>query len=120
MKMKNKFNFVIALVFGIVTISKSQSIPIQVINSAGGGGSVGATGYEAYYNIGETVISTISSGSTTVTQGFLQPDVVGQFGLTASTLFNHISCVGKQDGAITIVPTISGVIPFSQFSFQYH
>ncbi len=83
--MKNKIKLIIGLIFGIAAISRSQSIPIHVINSAGGGGPVGTTSVEVYYNIGETVISTISSGTTTVTQGFLQPDFIGKFGLTATS-----------------------------------
>ena len=120
MKMKTKINFIIALIFGIISISKSQSIPIQVLNSAGGGGSVGTTGVEAYYNIGETVIATNSGSFATVTQGFLQPDIVGKFGLTASPYYNGVSCFGKTDGFCAITASISGIIPQSQFNIAYY
>ncbi|HWY10345.1 MAG TPA: gliding motility-associated C-terminal domain-containing protein [Bacteroidia bacterium] len=118
--MKNKFNLIICLIFGIITVSKSQSIPIHVINSAGGGGPVGTTSVEVYYNIGETVISTISSGTTTVTQGFLQPDIVGKFGLTATAFPNGVSCVGKLDGFIAITASVSGIQPQSAFTLSYY
>lgn len=109
--MKNKISLIFALVFGIISFSRSQSIEIQVINSAGGGGSVGATGYESFYNIGETVITTITSATNTVTQGFLQPDVLGKYGLVASAINSGVSCIGKTDGAITVSATVTGVLP---------
>lgn len=120
--MKRKINLIIVLVLGIIGISRSQSIPIQVLNSAGGGGSVGTTGVEAYYNIGETVIATTTGGSTIVTQGFLQPDIVGKFGLTASPAFNGVSCFGKTDGFIAVTASVSGVAPQvqSQISYSYY
>ena len=120
MKMKNKISLIISLIFGIVAISKSQSIPIQVINSAGGGGPVGTTSVEVYYNIGETVIATVSDGNTTITQGFLQPDIVGQFGLTASPLFNGVTCLDKSDGVIKINASVSGLLPQSSYTYAYY
>ncbi len=120
--MKNKFSLIVALAFGIVSISRAQSIPIQVINSAGGGGSVGATGYEAYYNIGETVIATTVGGSSVVTQGFLQPDLIGKFGLTGFPAFNGVSCLGKTDGFISITVHVSGIAPTAtnQITYMYY
>lgn len=120
MNMKSKISLIIVLVLGIAGISRSQSIPIQVLNSAGGGGSVGATGYEAYYNIGETVIATTTGGSTIVTQGFLQPDIVGKFGLTATAAYNGTSCFNKTDGFINITAIVSGLTPQAQAEVTYH
>ena len=123
MKMKNKINLMFALILGTI-VSKSQSIDNQVINSAGGGGSVGATGYEAYYNIGETVINTINNGTISiVTQGFLQPDIIGNFGLTAGSVASNITCLGKTDGFINITTTLSTISgPLSQpaYSVTYY
>jgi gliding motility-associated-like protein len=118
--MKNKLNLIVTLVLGIISISRSQSIPIQVINSAGGGGTVGSTGVVAYYNIGETVINTNSSSFATVTQGFLQPDIVGNFGLTATPLYSGVSCLGKKDGVIKIIANMSGVLPANDFIIHYY
>jgi gliding motility-associated-like protein len=122
MKMKRKISFIVVLVLGIASVSRSQSIPNQVINSAGGGGSVGTTGVEVYYNIGETVIATTVGGSSIVTQGFLQPDIIGKFGLTASPAYNGVSCFGKTDGFIAITASVSGVAPQvqSQISYMYY
>ncbi len=123
MKMKNKINLIIALAFGMVSISKSQSIDIQVINSAGGGGSVGATGVEAYYNIGETVIATNSSSFAIATQGFLQPNIIGKYGLTATPYYNGVSCIGKTDGHITVTATlssVSGILSQNSYSLSYY
>jgi gliding motility-associated-like protein len=120
--MKKKFSLIILFVLGIISISRSQSIPIQVINSAGGGGSVGATGVQLYYNIGETVINTNNGSFATITQGFLQPDIVGKFGLTAQPFYNGVSCLNKTDGFIAITASVSGVAPTvqSQISYNYY
>lgn len=105
--MKKSIAILLSLFF---TMVKSQvSVPIQVINSAGGGGSVGGTGVEVYYNIGETVISTISNPFNKITQGFLQPCLLGRHGLAATALINQISCKDKTDGYITITTTITGL-----------
>lgn len=81
----------------------SQSIAPSVINSAGGGGAVGASGIEVYYNIGEPMISTLSNSSNAITQGFLQPDIVGEFDLSVTSLFQDESCLNKKDGFISFV-----------------
>lgn len=119
MKMKNKIILVFGLVTGLVSLSRSQSINNQVINSAGGGGQVGTTGVEVYYNIGETVINTVQSGSNTVTQGFLQPDVLGKYGLSVGSAINPISCINKTDGGIILTPAVSGIASSTSVSYQY-
>lgn len=115
-----KINLILILVLGIVFISRSQSIPIHVLNSAGGGGSVGTTGVQVYYNIGETVINTNVGSFATATQGFLQPDIIGKFGLTATPYYNGVSCFGKLDGFIAITASVSGVLPQSAYSLSYY
>lgn len=97
----------------------SQSISPQVINSAGGGGPVGSTGVEVYYNIGETMITTIGNGTNFITQGFLQPDIVGDFGLVATPFISPNSCADKTDGSIRIAATVSGAANQSDFVFTY-
>lgn len=91
-------------------LCKAQSVSPQIINSAGGGGQVGSTGVEVYYNIGEPITSTISDGGGNhfITQGFLQPDVVGDFGLTATPFISSNSCADKTDGVIRVVANVSG------------
>lgn len=81
----------------------SQSISPQVINSAGGGGAVGSSGVEVYYNIGEPIVSTVSNGTNVMTQGFLQPDIVGAFDLSITPLSQNESCLNKKDGFISLV-----------------
>jgi gliding motility-associated-like protein len=116
MKMKNKINLIV-LLLGISLISRAQDIPIQVINSAGGGGTV-TGGVQMYYNIGETVISTISS--PLVTQGFLQPDLIGKFGLTATPMSSgSVSCVDAKDGYIIITASVSSAVPLPAGSVTY-
>lgn len=81
----------------------SQTITPHVINSAGGGGAVGATGIEVYYNIGESIISTHSNGNNAITQGFLQPDIIGNFALSVTPLFQNESCLNKKDGFMSFI-----------------
>lgn len=106
----------LALGFGAV---HSQTVPLQVINSAGGGGPVG-NGVEVYYNVGETVITTVGNSNHVITQGFLQPNVIGKLGLSATPFVNNVSCNSKKDGMIIITPTISGVSSMSNYTFHYY
>lgn len=83
----------------------AQSLSPKVINSAGGNGSIG-TGTAAvhvFYNIGEPVIATIGNGTNSLTQGFLQSDMLGNFGLNVSPLFSNESCLDKNDGKINLI-----------------
>ena len=117
MKLSFKKYFRVLFMLVCYTGIKAQSINNQVINSAGGGGAIGSTGYEIYYNIGETVINTINSTSNTVTQGFLQPEFFGNYGLTVSSAVNDISCIGKIDGAIILTPTVNGISTGVSYSY---
>ena len=103
-----KFFLLILFVFSIFKIN-AQTVTPYVINSAGGGGLVGTTGYEVYYNIGEPCITTISNASNMITQGFLQPDILGKFGLTASAFVSPTSCIDNTDGSIVITANVSGI-----------
>ena len=49
----------------------AQTIARSVVSTAGG--TLSGGGYSINYNIGETLISTLSSGSNMITQGFEQP-----------------------------------------------
>jgi gliding motility-associated-like protein len=113
-----RITFCILLILGIQTANSQVNIPLQVINSAGGGGPVGG-GIEVYYNVGEPVITTVSGSGITITQGFLQPDIIGKLGLSVSAFVNNVSCASKKDGNIVLTPTISGVANMSNYSFQY-
>lgn len=97
-----KYYLISIFVFGIVLKQFGQSISPSVINSAGGGGAVGATGIETYYNIGEPMVSTVNNNFYAITQGFLQPDIVGEFALSITPLFQNESCLDKKDGFITV------------------
>ncbi len=82
----------------------SQSLSPQVINSAGGTGSVGSgtNAIQIYYNIGEPIITTVANGNNILTQGFLQPDIIGKIGLVVSPLVASESCLSKNDGKIKL------------------
>lgn len=97
-----------------------QSISPQVINSAGGGGAVGTSGIEVYYNIGEPLITTINGSGNSITQGFLQPGIIGKFGLTAMAFITPNSCSDKADGAITIEASVSGAANQANFQLSYY
>lgn len=94
--------YLITLLFFTVCVN-AQTISPQVINSAGGGGAVGSSGVEVYYNIGEPIITTISNSNNAITQGFLQPDIVGVFSLSVTPLFQNESCLNKKDGFISLI-----------------
>ncbi len=97
-----KYFLISIYVFGIVLKQFGQSIAPSVINTAGGGGPVGATGIETYYNIGEPMISTMNNSFYAITQGFLQPDIVGEFALSVTPFFQSESCLSKKDGFISV------------------
>lgn len=111
-------NRLLFFIFIWVTVTKvnSQTVSPQVINSAGGSGAVGSSTMEVYYNIGEPFISTINNGTNVITQGFLQPDIVGDFALSITPLFQNESCLNKQDGFISLV---LNSVPSSATNIQY-
>ena len=115
----SKYLFYI-FVFGFITKNFSQTITPQVINSAGGGGVVGSTGVEVYYNIGEPIITTIGNGVNFVTQGFLQPDIAGNFGLVATAFVSPNSCADKTDGSIKVTASMSGLTTQSAVNIFYY
>ena len=104
---------IILKVFGQLS---SQTITPQVINTAGGGGTVGSTGVETYYNIGEPITSTINNSSNTITQGFLQPDILGVLDLSITPLFQNESCLNQKDGLISLV---LNTVPSSAIQLLY-
>ncbi len=81
----------------------SQSVTPSVIHTSGGGGTVGTTGTELYYNIGEPIVTTIINSNNIITQGFLQPEIVGTIDLSITPLFQNESCLNKHDGFISLV-----------------
>jgi hypothetical protein len=113
----NQFHVFILLVFLLFGfIMKAQTIDPSVINTTGGGGTVGATGVEVYYNIGEPLISTINNSNTTITQGFLQPEINGSFDLSITPLFQNESCLKNNDGFISLALNTA---PISALQFLY-
>jgi gliding motility-associated-like protein len=98
-----KFFFIVIFVFVFTLAQYAQTVSPSVINSAGGGGTVGSSGVEVYYNIGEPIVSTVSNGINAITQGFLQPDIVGAFDLSITPLYQNESCLNKKDGFISLV-----------------
>lgn len=115
--MKSIFSIIFIMCFATVF---SQSITPQVINSAGGGGQIGASGIEVYYNIGEPIVATINNGTNVITQGFLQPDIIGKFGLVVSTFSTNVSCADKMDGSIGVIASISGGFNPADYQFYYY
>lgn len=114
-----KKNIFILLVLNMLSVF-SQSVSPQIINSAGGGGPVGVSGMEVYYNIGEPLSTTIGNGNNVITQGFLQPHIVGEFGLTASAFITPASCADKADGSISVSANLSGVAKPENFKISYY
>lgn len=94
--------FIILLFYFIGIDLIAQTITPQVFNSAGGGGVIGSTGNEVYYNIGEPIVYTAVNSNTVLTQGFLQPDIVSSLDLSITPLFQSESCLNKNDGMISL------------------
>lgn len=94
------------ILFGLQGMA--QSLEPSVINSSGGTYSVpsGTTTVEVYYNIGEPVVEVVSntSANSMLTQGFLQPDMVGKVGLSFSSMASNESCLQRNDGKIVLEP----------------
>ncbi len=93
----------ILFLFGLKLIA--QTITPHVINSAGNSQTVSISGatYFVASNIGEPIITTVSNGSNTVTQGFLQPEIASDGGIIlAPTLITHESCNDKNNGRIQV------------------
>lgn len=94
----------LAIIFFLFSFcTNAQTITPSVINTSGGGGTIGTTGVETYYNIGEPITSTISNSNNTVTQGFFQPDILGVLDLSITPLFQNESCLNKKDGFISLI-----------------
>lgn len=115
-----RYHLTILIVLIVFGRASSQTIAPQVINSAGGGGVVGSTGVEVYYNIGEPIITTIGNGVNFVTQGFLQPDIAGNFGLVATAFVSPNSCADKTDGSIKVTASMSGLTTQSAVNIFYY
>lgn len=99
--MKNITYILSLLVFKLT----AQTITPHVINSAGNTQTVSISGatYFVASNIGEPVVTTVSNGSNTVTQGFLQPEIASNGGIILGpTLITHESCNDKNNGAIQL------------------
>jgi gliding motility-associated-like protein len=103
-----KKNFLALMIICISQIH-AQIINHSVINSAGGNGTYDANGNEIFYNIGEPIIATVISTTNIITQGFLQPEVAGKIGLTATAFITPTSCEDKTDGSISISTNVSSL-----------
>ncbi len=83
-----------------------QSLQPSVMNASGGTGSVtsGTQTVNVYYSIGEPIIDEVqnTSANTMLTQGFLQPDLLGHVGLSFSPMVSNESCLDKNDGKILL------------------
>lgn len=82
----------------------AQSLEPAVMNASGGNASVGSgtATVEVYYSIGEPLMTVQQSGSAMLTQGFLQPDLLGHIGLSYTPLVNSETCLDKSDGKILL------------------
>ena len=114
MKLQKKIFFIFSITCFVNAFA--QTVTPQVINSAGGGGAVGSTGVEVYYNIGEPITSTINNANNIITQGFLQPDVFGVLDLSITPLYQNESCLNKKDGYISL---LLNTVPSSAIQLQY-
>jgi gliding motility-associated-like protein len=108
----NKFIYILFLL--IVVRVSGQTILPQVINCTGSERALGSTGIMVTDNVGESFIQSVSNGNLFVTQGFLQPDLIGKPYDTC--IFQHITCKGKKDGLISV---LLANVP-STYTITYH
>lgn len=103
--MKNFFLMsVLLLLISFGGRAQSTAITPSVINSAGGTSPLGG-GIEVDYSIGETVITTQTTVTNIITQGFLQP---GRLGISVVAYPTGVSCADKTDGVIKLDVSVSG------------
>lgn len=79
----NGLLFLLLLLIGFTV--KAQQVGNSVVNAAGGTFQVAGTDHA--YNIGETWSTTITDGTNTVTEGFLQPEFIS-LGLSEDLLMS--------------------------------
>ncbi len=111
--MKEHF-FLVILSFSRVVLS--QSLVPGVFNTGGGVfTTTSPTGpVSVYYNIGEPVYDDIrnTASNARLTQGFLQPDVVGFGVLTVNTYTTAMTCQSSNDASV-VLNTSGANSPFS-------
>ncbi len=88
------------LLLHTIVFSYSQTISRKLISSAGGYYS--GTDFSVSYSVGETMINTLSSGNTILTQGFQQPEDL----LLAYTLTLKAFLEGFYRGGEMMEPTL--------------
>jgi gliding motility-associated-like protein len=96
------FAFILSLV------SICQTITPMVINSAGKSFTLANGSY--YDNVGEPFVTTITTNTILISQGFLQPEIsnnAGVFNVSVQPFITQLSC-NKNDGEIKINVTTSG------------
>lgn len=98
---------VIILVFIASTAIGQTHTEREVIGSSGGNSQTSTV--DVSYSIGETVVTTGTSSSISLTQGFEQPiDFVGTVSFTVNV--ENASCVGKRNGR-AFIGNIGGCQP---------
>lgn len=82
----------------------AQTITPHVINSAGNSQTVSISGntYFIASNIGEPITTTVNNATTTITQGFLQPEILSEAKLNCIVFYQDESCKDAKDGSIKI------------------
>lgn len=101
--MKKKFIHIVFLLIPFFSFAQTPGFVLPyVVNTAAGSGTTPG-GMTVHYSIGEPVVTTGGSGTTFYTQGFLQPDYSGTFGVLSVQAFaGDITCAGAGDGYINL------------------
>ncbi|MGZ4038378.1 MAG: hypothetical protein ACXVPQ_11160, partial [Bacteroidia bacterium] len=101
--MKQLITFI--LLFGCGRVVP-QSLAPSVLNSDGGTGAVPSSSGSVtiYYNIGEPLMDDIknTSSGARLTQGFLQPEIVGYGVLQVSVHTGSMTCVSSNDASVVL------------------
>lgn len=108
-----RIRFYIFLILLISASCPAQSLAPSVFNAAGGEGQVASPEgrVTVYYNIGEPVYDDIKDNNDRIrlTQGFLQPDVIGNGVLTVYSFTSGMTCTNSNDASVVL--TVSGMSP---------
>jgi len=105
------FLIILFLALAAGNISAQIQLSHQVIGSAGGYAQ-GPLGRSLSSTIGESVITTLSSGSQFLTQGFHQPSGASVLAVNANATGFRTSCSIAKDG-YAVVNVFSGVAPYT-------
>lgn len=97
---------ILYIAFFLAKPAHGQSVAPFVVNTSGGIASIPDVNGSlvVYYNIGETIIDDVANSNETsrLTQGFLQPDIIGNGILTVYSFTTAMTCYSSNDASAVL------------------